>query len=76
MSLYHELKRRNVFRVATAYIVTSWLLLQVADVILNNFTAPTWVFHVLILALGIGFPLALVVAWAFEFTPQGVKAAP
>ena len=73
MSLYHELKRRNVFRVATAYIVTSWLLLQVADVILNNFAAPGWLFHVLILALGIGFPLALVVSWAFEFTPQGVK---
>ncbi len=76
MSLYHELKRRNVIRVATAYIITSWLLLQVADVILSNFSAPSWVFHVLILALGIGFPLALVVAWAFEFTRQGVQAAP
>jgi TolB-like protein len=73
LSFFDELKRRNVFRVATAYVVTSWLILQVADVVLNNFTAPDWVFHVLTLALVIGFLFALIVAWAFELTPQGLK---
>jgi TolB-like protein/thioredoxin-like negative regulator of GroEL len=54
-------------------VVTSWLVLQVADVVLNNFTAPDWIFHVLTLALAIGFPLALIFAWVFEVTPEGVK---
>jgi TolB-like protein len=54
-------------------VVTSWLVLQVADVVLNNFDAPDWTFHVLTLALVVGFPLALIVSWAFEVTPQGLK---
>jgi TolB-like protein len=73
MSLFNELKRRNVFRVGIAYIVAAWLLMQIADVVLNNITAPEWVFQVIMLVLGLGFPLALIFAWAFEMTPEGIK---
>jgi TolB-like protein/tetratricopeptide (TPR) repeat protein len=73
LSLFNELKRRNVFRVGIAYVIMAWLVLQVADVILNNIAAPGWVFRVIMLLLGIGFLLALFFAWAFEMTPQGLK---
>ena len=75
MSLFTELKRRNVFRVAAAYVVVGWLLLQVADVLLGNFGAPGWVFKSFAALLALGFPLALFLAWAFELTPDGVKRA-
>ena len=68
-----ELKRRNVVRVAIAYAVVSWLLLQVADVVLDNIEAPTWVFQAILLLLVIGFPVAIIFAWAFELTPEGLK---
>ncbi|MCZ6559505.1 MAG: tetratricopeptide repeat protein, partial [Gammaproteobacteria bacterium] len=68
-----ELKRRNVFRVGIAYVVTSWLLLQFADIVLENIAAPGWVMQVFMLALALGFPLALFFAWAFELTPEGLK---
>ena len=73
MSLFDELKRRNVFKVGIAYIVVAWLMLQVADVILNNIEAPGWVFHTILLVLAISFPLILLFAWAFEMTPEGLK---
>jgi hypothetical protein len=73
MSFFNELKRRNVFRVGIAYVVVSWLILQVADVILNNIEAPGWVFHVILLLLGIGFIVVLVFSWVFEMTPEGLK---
>ena len=73
MSLFEELKRRNVFRVGIAYVVTSWLLLQFADIVLENIAAPSWVMQVFMLALALGFPLALFFAWAFELTPEGLK---
>jgi TolB-like protein/Flp pilus assembly protein TadD len=73
LSLIKELKRRNVFKVAIAYIVMAWLVMQVADVILNNIEAPNWVFLVILLVLGIGFLLALFFAWAFEITSEGLK---
>lgn len=73
MSLFQELRRRNVFRVAIAYIVTVWLLLQVADVIINNIGAPDWVFQVIMLVFGLGFPVVLLGAWAYELTPDGIK---
>jgi hypothetical protein len=59
LSLFNELKRRNVFRVGVAYIILAWLVMQVADVILNNITAPGWVFHVILLFLAVGFPFAV-----------------
>jgi TolB-like protein/Flp pilus assembly protein TadD len=73
LSLFNELKRRNVFKVAIAYIVVAWFVLQVADVVLNNITAPGWVFKVLMLFVAIGFPFAVIFAWAFEMTPEGLK---
>jgi TolB-like protein/Tfp pilus assembly protein PilF len=68
-----ELKRRNVFRVAIAYGVTTWLLLQLADVVLGNIGTPEWVFKAIFAVLAIGFPIALILAWAFELTPEGLK---
>lgn len=73
MSLFIELKRRNVFRVAIGYAITAWLLLQVVDLVLDNIRAPEWVMQVFMLALAIGFPLAIFFAWAFEMTPEGLK---
>ena len=73
MSFIDELNRRNVLRVAIAYIVTAWLLLQVADVVLNNIEAPDWVFQAILLLVALGFPFALIFAWAFELTPEGLK---
>jgi len=73
MSFFTELKRRNVFRVGIAYAVVAWLVMQFADVVLNNITAPGWVFQVIMLLLFIGFPVVLVFAWAFEMTPEGLK---
>ncbi len=73
MSFFEELKRRNVFRVAIGYVITAWLLLQVVDLVLENINAPDWVMQVFMLALAIGFPLAIFFAWAFEMTPEGVK---
>ena len=68
-----ELKRRNVFRVAVAYLVAAWLLLQVADIVLDNINAPDWIIQAFMLALAIGLPIALIFAWAFEMTPEGLK---
>jgi len=73
MSLFNELKRRNVFRVGIAYAVVAWLVMQFADVVLNNITAPEWVFKAIMLLLAIGFPVVLVFAWAFEMTPEGIR---
>jgi TolB-like protein len=73
LSLFNELKRRHVFKVGIGYIVLAWVVMQVADVVLNNIAAPTWVFHVLLLFLACGFPLAIFFAWAFELTPDGLK---
>ena len=72
-SFWEELRRRNVVRVAIAYAIVSWLLLQVADVVLDNIEAPTWVFQAILQLLIIGFPVALIFAWAFELTPEGLK---
>jgi len=73
VSFFEELKRRNVIRVGIAYVIVAWLILQFADVVLNNIEAPGWVFRVIMLVLGIGLPLALFFAWAFELTPEGLK---
>jgi len=73
MSFFAELKRRNVIRVGIAYVVVAWLIMQFADVVLNNIEAPGWVFQVIMLVLAIGLPLVLIFAWAFEMTPEGIK---
>jgi TolB-like protein/Tfp pilus assembly protein PilF len=68
-----ELRRRNVFRVAIAYVVVTWLLLQVVDILVPLLTLPEWVGRLILLLLLVGFPIALLFAWAFELTPEGVK---
>ncbi len=73
MSFFEELKRRNVFRVGVAYVISAWVLLQFVDLVLENIQAPDWVMKVFMLALAIGFPLAIFFAWAFEMTPDGIK---
>jgi TolB-like protein len=70
---FEELKRRNVFRVAIAYIVVAWLVLQVADVVLPTFQTPDWVMPAFTFLLALGFPVALTFAWAYEMTPEGIK---
>jgi len=72
MSLISELKRRNVFRVATAYVVAAWLLLQIADLLLDNIEAPSWVIQSLFVVVGVGFVFALIFSWIYELTPDGV----
>ena len=73
MSLFNELKRRNVFRVGIAYVIVAWLVMQFTDIVLNNIAAPGWVFQTIMLLLAIGFPIVLVFAWAFELTPEGLR---
>ena len=73
MSLFNELKRRNVFRVGIAYMIGAWLLAQIADLLIDNIGAPDWVMKTLFVVLALGFFLSLFFAWAFEMTPEGVK---
>ena len=73
MSFFDELKRRNVFRVGIAYALTSWLLIQVSDILLESIGAPPWVMQTMFVVLAAGFVIALFFAWAFELTPEGVK---
>ena len=72
-NFFAELKRRNVYKVAVAYGVVAWLLMQVASQIFPFFDIPNWVVRVVVLILIIGFPVALIIAWAFEVTPEGIK---
>jgi TolB-like protein/Flp pilus assembly protein TadD len=72
-SFFAELKRRNVYKVAVAYAVVSWLLIQAASILLPTFEAPAWVMKVLVLVIIFGFPVALIFSWAFQITPEGIK---
>jgi len=73
MSLFAELKRRNVFRVGIAYVVTGWLSAQVLEIVLESFGSPQWVMKTILVLMVAGLPFALIVAWAFELTPEGIK---
>ena len=70
---FDELRRRNVIRVAVTYVIAAWLVLQVADLVLENTSAPDWIMQVFMLAFALGFPLALIFSWAYELTPEGLK---
>src|SRR6202045_1329775 len=72
-SFFSELKRRNVYKVAVAYAVVGWLIAQVATQIFPFLEIPNWVVRLVIVLIAIGFPIALVIAWAFEATPEGIK---
>jgi TolB-like protein/Tfp pilus assembly protein PilF len=71
--LFSELKRRNVYKVAVAYAVVAWLLIQIATQVFPFFEIPNWAVRLVVLLVVIGFPIALVIAWAFELTPEGLK---
>jgi TolB-like protein len=73
MSFIKELKRRNVFKVGAAYLAVAWLIAQVSELALGSFGAPDWIIRTELFLLAVGFPLALVFAWAFELTPDGIK---
>src|SRR5919204_5318707 len=72
-NFFAELKRRNVYKVAIAYAVVGWLLVQVATQVFPFFEIPNWAVRLVVLAIAIGFPIALVIAWAFELTPEGIR---
>ena len=72
-NFFAELKRRNVYKVAAAYAVVAWVLMQVASQIFPFFGIPNWVVRLVVLLLIIGFPIALIIAWAFETTAEGIK---
>ena len=71
--LFSELKRRNVFRVGAAYVVVGWLLIEVSDTIFPRLGLPDWAVTLVIALLALGFPVALILSWAFELTPEGVQ---
>jgi TolB-like protein len=72
-NFFSELKRRNVYKVAIVYVVTAWLLIQAASILLPTFEAPAWVMKVVVMVVILGFPIAVILAWAFELTPEGIK---
>ena len=68
-----ELKRRHVYRIAVGYAVVAWLLIQVATQVFPFFEVPNWAVRLVVMLLALGFPIALILAWAFELTPEGIK---
>jgi len=72
-SFFAELKRRNVYKVAVAYAVVGWLIAQIATQIFPFLEIPDWIVRLVIVLIAIGFPIALIIAWAFEATPEGIK---
>jgi adenylate cyclase len=72
-NFFVELKRRNVYKVAIAYAVVAWLLMQIATQVFPFLEIPNWAIRLVIMLLALGFPIALVLAWAFELTPEGLK---
>ena len=72
-NFFAELKRRKVYKVGIAYAVVAWVLMQVASQIFPFFEIPNWAVRLVVLLLIIGFPVALILAWAFELTPEGIK---
>jgi hypothetical protein len=72
-NVFAELKRRNVYKVAVAYAIVAWLLIQIATQVFPFFEIPNWAVRLVVLLLLLGFPVALVLAWAFELTPEGIK---
>jgi hypothetical protein len=73
VSFFKELQRRNVFRVTVAYVISAWLLAQVADLVLDNIAAPDWVMQTILLVLFLGLAPVVFFSWAYEVTPDGIK---
>ncbi len=75
MGLVSELRRRNVFRMAVLYAVAAWLIMQVAEVIIDLANLPDWIGPTILGVLAVGFPIALIFSWFYELTPAGAEAA-
>lgn len=75
MSMLQEIRRRKVFQVAAVYSVVAWLVIQVVDVVNEPLNLPGWLDTVVIVLLGVGFPIAVILAWAFDLTPEGIRSA-
>jgi TolB-like protein/Tfp pilus assembly protein PilF len=73
LSFFNELKRRNVFKVAIAYVIVAWLIAQVLQLVFESFGTPEWVMKTVLVLLATGLPIAIFFAWAFEMTPEGLK---
>ena len=73
VNFFSELKRRNVYKVAITYVVVAWLLVQAASILLPTFEAPTWVMKAFVVFLALGFVISVMISWAFEATPEGLK---
>jgi hypothetical protein len=73
MSLYHELKRRNVFRVAIAYLALAWLLTEVSGTLFPAFGIPDWGVRFVVIVFALGFVPTLIISWVYELTPEGIK---
>src|SRR6266403_2196786 len=72
-SFFGELKRRHVYKVAVAYAIVGWLLVQIATQVFPFLQIPNWVVRLVIVLVAVGFPISLIIAWAFELTPEGIK---
>ena len=72
-SFFGELRRRNVYKVAIAYAVVAWLIIQVASQVFPVLEIPNWCVRLVIVLLALGFPVAVILAWAYELTPEGIK---
>jgi hypothetical protein len=72
-SFFAELKRRDVYKVAVAYAVVAWLLIQAGSILLPTFDAPAWVLKAFLVFVGLGFILSVIISWVFEMTPEGIK---
>jgi len=75
-SFFHELKRRKVYRVAVTYVVAGGGIIQLASAVFPAWELPNWSLRLVIMLLLIGFPIALMLAWAFDVTPEGIRATP
>src|SRR4051812_48179788 len=72
-NFFAELKRRNVYKVAAAYAVAAWLIIQIATQVFPFFEIPNWAVRLVVVGLVLGFPAALAFSWAFEITPEGIR---
>lgn len=72
-NLFSELKRRSVYRVAALYVIVGWVVLQVVDLFMSLMPLPEWTSRLVFVLLAAGFPIALLLAWALELTPDGIK---
>src|SRR5207244_12458651 len=73
---FEELQRRKVYRVAAAYIIAAGLIIQIGSAVFPAWELPNWTFRLAVVLLLIGFPIALILAWAYDVTPPGVRATP